>query len=450
MVLPNTLLIVDDDEVNRMMTRGSLESRFDRVLEASSGTEALGLILERNEPISLVLLDLLMPGMDGIEVLRTLRARGVGTPVIVCSANHRINLALEAIRLGAKEYVEKPIQPEKLLRSVDAVLSGWVRSHPHGEAVDSRFSLVGKSPALMRVKQTIDKVARSDCTVFIHGESDTGKEMVARAIHYLGPRASDPFQVVDCGSLSSSLLESELFGHEKDAFTGANARRVGLIQAAGNGTVFLDEIGDLPLEMQARILRALQDRQIRPLGSNEYVEFKARLVAATNRDLAPEVRKGRFREDLFHRLNVVMIEIPPLRERKEDIPALVEFFLAKHAIPGSPTPALSGGAMTEIVDHPWPGNIRELENAIERAINLADGDELTSSDIIPPPSGLDEPGSDPAVSPEPPAPRALEDLERDAIERAITASKGNRRIAARLVGISEATLYRKLRQYGMR
>ncbi|MEN9306656.1 MAG: hypothetical protein RL173_588 [Fibrobacterota bacterium] len=451
MKIGRTLLVVDDNPANRAILRGYLDDDFEEILEAENGEEARRILIDDGVDVDLAILDLIMPVLGGLELLRLLHARRPELPTLVCSASNHLQPAVEAMRLGARDYIEKPFEPELLRNRVRTILAERslrrenesLRKQLQGMA--SPFSLVGSSTGLSQILVTIAKVARSNTTVLVQGESGTGKEMAARAIHYLGPRAGEPFQVIDCASLSNSVLESELFGHEKGAFTGAVSRRMGLFQIAGKGTVFLDEIGELPLETQSRLLRVLQERQIRPVGSANYVPFEARLVAATNRDLAVEVKAGRFREDLFHRLNVVAITMPPLRERKSDIPALVEFFLTKHAIVGNQPGIVSMDTMGQLRAYPWPGNIRELENSIERALNLADGEELTINDILGGNAESNEPvsdfGQDQIYS--------LNELEKNAILRAIQASGGNRRVAADLVGIGEATLYRKLKEYGI-
>lgn len=450
MKIGQTALVVDDNPVNRMTLRGFLADLFEEILEADDGERAKSMLVDQCLEVDLVIVDLIMPVMGGMELLQLLRQRRPELGVLVCSANNHLQVAVEAMRLGARDYIEKPFEPELLRNRVLSILgertlrreNEHLRRQLHNASTP--YSLVGSSSGLSQVRLTLAKLARTSTTVLVQGESGTGKEMAARALHSLGPRSAEPFQVIDCASLSPSVLESELFGHEKGAFTGALAKRPGLFQAAGKGTVFLDEIGELPLEMQARLLRVLQERQIRPVGGASYIPFEARLVAATNRDLATEVKNGRFREDLYHRLNVVVITMPPLRERREDIPMLVENFLSKHAIDGRPS-MVSLETMGKLRAHAWPGNIRELENSIERAINLAEGEELSAADIIQDQRHLKDPPSEFGME----QIFSLNQLERDAILRAIQASGGNRRVAADLVGIGEATLYRKLKEYGI-
>ncbi|MEN9307264.1 MAG: hypothetical protein RL173_1196 [Fibrobacterota bacterium] len=383
------LLVADDDPVSREIVRGVLSNDFEEVVDASNGLEARDILVERGSAIDLVVLDLHMPLLDGVSLLRELRERGLAVPVLVCSASSDLKDAVEAMKMGAKDYFEKPFETEIIRSRVRAILTEkQLRTDNESlrrelERRRAPISLVGSSPGISEVLLSIAKVARSTCTVLIRGETGTGKEMAARAVHEVGPRRGEPYQAIDCASLSATLVESELFGHEKRAFTGAQARRTGLFQSAGKGTVFLDEVGELPLEIQAKLLRVLQERQIRPIGGSAYFPFEARLVAATNRDLAAEVKRGRFREDLFHRLNVVVLTMPPLRERRTDIPSLVEFFLTKHTPPGAMPKYIGTKTLKILQTYPWPGNIRELENAIERAVNLAEGEELVPEDILP-------------------------------------------------------------------
>jgi DNA-binding NtrC family response regulator len=302
--------------------------------------------------------------------------------------------------------------------------------------------LIGESPPMQRLYELIGKVSQSTSPVLLLGESGTGKELVARAIHSMGPRREAPFAPVDCSALVATLVESELFGHIKGAFTGAGHTKQGLFEVASNGTLFLDEIGDFPLELQAKLLRALQEKEIRPVGSTERIPMDVRVIAATNRDLEAAIRSGRFRQDLYFRVNVVQIKLPPLRERKTDIPLLVDYFLEKFSGPSQPARTISAEAMRRLMAYDWPGNVRELENAIERAIAMADGPNLGVDDL---PLVLQhawaqcDPESTDLVS--------LEELERRTILQALQKTGGDRLAAARLLGIGKTTLYRKLKQY---
>jgi two-component system response regulator HydG len=308
--------------------------------------------------------------------------------------------------------------------------------------------LLGASPAMQRLFRAMVKISRSDCPLLIVGESGTGKELVARSIHEHSARAGRPFVPVDCGALAPTLIESELFGYLRGAFTGANSSRQGLLQAAGAGAIFLDEIGELPLDLQAKLLRVLQEREVRPLGSDHTVRFEARIMAATNRDLRHAVEQGAFRDDLYYRLNVVSLKVPALRERKTDIPLLVNHFLQKHAAGRQPAPALSEDALHCLLAYDWPGNVRELENSIERAATLSSGPVLGVFDL---PTNLH--GSAPVpvagnsgANAHPTIP--LHELERQAILRAVADAGGDKLLAARRLGIGKTTLYRKLKEYG--
>jgi DNA-binding NtrC family response regulator len=460
-------LIVDDHESVRQALAALLEGEFDQILEAQDGKDALE-ILAQEPDVGVVLLDLNMPVMGGLELLERMKARGFDVPVLVLSGDPGLDSVVEAMRRGASDFFPKPLQPEIVLRKVRAVMNDRatrrenlrLRTLLQGEMAP--FSLLGNSQAMRQILPSLRKLASSPTTVLINGESGTGKEMAARALHSLGSRAAEPFGVVDCGALTPTVIESELFGHEKGSFTGAHARKTGLFLSAGKGTVFLDEIGELPLEVQAKLLRVLQERQVRPVGTSSWFPLEARVVAATNRDLEEEVRAGRFRQDLFYRLNVVRVEMPPMRRRLEDLPVLVSHFLAKHTPSDGPEMSISESELKKLLHYRWPGNVRELENAIERAIALSDSPQLCAEDILPPTWGEEPPSSMPMESAPPPgspmgnsspSPTTairLVDLERQAIGEALRRTHGSRRQAAKMLGIGEATLYRKLKDYGLR
>ena len=458
-VLTRTVLVVDDHDSVRQALAILLSKDFDRILEASDGQAALDL-LEAEPEIDLVLLDVNMPGMDGLECLSRLRAKGSDVPVLIISGDSGLDSVVEAMRRGATDFFPKPFQSEIVLKKVRSVLLERATRSENQRLRHllsgglAPFSLLGNSVAMRRLLPSLKKLASSPTTVLITGESGTGKEMAARALHSLGSRATEPFAVVDCGALTPTVIESELFGHEKGSFTGAHARKTGLFLSAGKGTVFLDEIGELPLEVQAKLLRVLQERQVRPVGMEAWFPLEARVVAATNRDLAEEVHTGRFRQDLFYRLNVVNVEMPPLRKRLEDLPILIQYFLGKHALPDRPEFTLPEEEIRKLQGYRWPGNVRELENSIERAVNLVEGTVLYAEDILPedwgeePPSSMvlettPPPGGELAATPA----LRLSDLERQAIEEALRRTGGSRRQAARMLGIGEATLYRKLKEF---
>jgi DNA-binding NtrC family response regulator len=440
------VLIVDDENATRDLCRDIVAESGLRTRTASTTEQALE-ILEQY-PVDIVITDLRVPEIGGIELLKRVRETHAQTPVIVLTQYGTIESAVEATRMGAADYVTKPFHiPElrtkldRVVRSIEIdqenrVLREQLRTRP-GFA-----GLIGLSPKMQRVYKLIEKVSQHNYPVLILGESGTGKELVARSIHFSGTRRNKAFAPVDCSALVPTLIESELFGYVKGAFTGANTNKQGLMEAAGSGTLFLDEIGDLPIDLQAKLLRALQEKEIRPVGSTDRVPISVRVIAATNRDLEAAVRTGNFRQDLFFRLNVVQIKMPPLRDRKGDIPLLVNSFLEKFSDADAPTRTISEDAMIRLMAYDWPGNVRELENAIERAIALGTGPILHVGDL---PSNLQYgtgerlPQNDELLP--------LDELERRAIMRALRESGGDKLAAARLLGIGKTTLYRKLKQY---
>lgn len=378
------ILVTDDEKSIRNTLREILEFEGYQIEEAENGKEALSII--ENKEIDLVILDIKMKGMDGIEVLEKAKEMKPELPVIMISGHGTIKIAVEATKIGAYDFLEKPPDLNRLLISVRNALS-------RNELVEDNRrmrvqlrdvrEMVGESSALKKVKETISKVAPSTSRVMITGENGTGKELVAKWIHEKSQRASKAFVDVNCAAIPSELLESELFGHEKGAFTGADSQRIGKFEQADGGTLFLDEIGDMSLQAQAKVLRALQENIITRVGGNKQVEVDVRVLSATNKDLKQEIEEGNFREDLYHRLNVIPIYLPPLRERKEDIPLLANWFLEQLAdkeivFSGK---QFSEKALNELKNHSWPGNIRELQNAIERMALLSDGDKIESDDV---------------------------------------------------------------------
>jgi two-component system response regulator HydG len=441
-----TVLIVDDETATRDLCRDIVVESGLRTRSASTTEQALE-ILEQY-PVDIMITDLRVPEIGGLELLKRVRETYPQTPVIVLTQFGTIESAVEATRNGAVDYVTKPFHiPElrtKLDRAVHSleidqenrVLREQLRTRP-GFA-----GLIGLSPKMQRVYKLIEKVSQHNYPVLILGESGTGKELVARSIHFAGTRSSRPFAPVDCSALVPTLIESELFGYVKGAFTGANRTKRGLMEAAGNGTLFLDEIGDLPIDLQAKLLRAIQEKEIRPVGSTDRISISVRVIAATNRDLEEAVRQGKFRQDLFFRLNVVQIKLPPLRERKGDIPLLVNSFLEKFSDTDAPVRTISEDAMTRLMAYDWPGNVRELENAIERAVALGSSSLLHVGDL---PSNLQYGARE--RLPQNDVFLPLDELERRAILRALRESGGDKLAAARLLGIGKTTLYRKLKQY---
>jgi len=443
---PFTVLVVDDEEEARKICAEVAEEAGLRARSARTTEEALE-ILEQ-VPVDIVLTDLRVPELGGLDLLRRIREHFPQIAVLVLTQYGTIESAVEATRLGAADFVTKPFHVsdlrsklDRMVRALDLerenrVLREELRSRPgFGE-------LVGVSAKMQRVYHLIEKVGPHTCPVLILGESGTGKELVARSIHFSSPRRERPFVPVDCSALVPTLIESELFGYVKGAFTGATQSRHGLLEAATGGTLFLDEIGDLPIDLQAKLLRALQEREIKPVGSNERVSIDVRVIAATNRDLEEAIRKNQFRQDLFFRLNVVQIKLPPLRDRKNDIPMLVNSFLEKFSTPQRPVRGVSEEAMSRLMAYDWPGNVRELENAVERAVALGSGQALSLTDL---PTNLQHGiferrmGMDDLVP--------LEELERRAIFRALRETGGDKLAAARLLGIGKTTLYRKLKEY---
>jgi DNA-binding NtrC family response regulator len=441
-----SILIVDDEVTTRNLCRDVAADIGLQAYVAATTEEALETLDQY--PVDIVVTDLQVPQLGGLELLKRTRANNAEIAVMVLTQYGTIATAIEATRLGATDYVTKPFHVEELRAKLDRLIHSIEVDQENRllrEELRSRpgfGGLIGMSPRMQRVYKLIQKVAQHTYPVLILGESGTGKELVARSIHFSGPRKNKPFAPVDCSSLVPTLIESELFGYVKGAFTGALHTKQGLFEAAGEGTLFLDEIGDLPIDLQAKLLRALQEREIKPVGSNERIGIRARVIAATNRDLESAIRTGGFRQDLYFRLNVVQIKLPPLRERKADIPLLVNTFLEKFSDPARPIHSVSEDAMRRIMGYDWPGNIRELENAIERAVALGSGPILHVGDL---PSNLQYNAAEKHSDGDELVP--LEILERRAIFRALQETSGDKLAAARLLGIGKTTLYRKLKQY---
>lgn len=443
---PITVLVVDDEDEIRELCRDIVAESGLRTRTASTTEQALD-ILDQH-PVDIVITDLRVPHIGGFELLKRIRETYPQTAVIVLTQYGTIESALEATRIGAVDYVTKPFRPDELRGKLDRVVHSLEIDQENRilrEQLRTRpgfGGLIGVSPKMQRLYRLIEKVSEHNYPVLILGESGTGKDLVASSIHFCGPRRTRPFVPVDCTSLVPTLIEAELFGYVKGAFTGASHNKQGLLEAAGNGTLFLDEIGDLPFDLQAKLLRALQEKEVKPVGSTERVAIATRVIAATNRDLESSVRQGTFRQDLYFRLNVVQIKIPPLRERKTDIPLLVSSFLEKFSDHDKTARTISEDAMARLIAYDWPGNVRELENAIERAVALGSGPLISLLDL---PTNLHygigdkSPLIDELVS--------LEELERRAIMRALREASGDKLAAARRLGIGKTTLYRKLKQY---
>jgi DNA-binding NtrC family response regulator len=422
-------------------------------VEANSGETALALLEE--QPAHMILTDMVMPNMSGLEFLEKVKKLLPRSEVAVMTGHGSIETAVQAMKLGAYDYISKPFSPLEELRLFLRRMAEKVHLVEENqflrERVDTESDLhgiVGSSAKIQDVLRMISRLKDTRTPVLISGESGTGKELVARAIHFRGNFANRPFVAVDCGSLVPTLIESELFGYEKGAFTGALRSKTGLFQSANGGTIFLDEIGELPLEMQAKLLRVLQEKEVRPVGSNQKVKVDVRVVAATNRDLEAEYRNGTFRKDLYFRLNVVTVHLPALRDRRSDIPMLAHWFLDRHAPDSSMQ--VTHTAMKCLLQYDWPGNVRELENCIERAVALGDGKTIDLSDL-PPTIASASPSTElaPGVIPSVVSSTDLEDIERATIERVFEQVKGDKALAGKMLGISRATLYRKLKRYNI-
>ncbi len=464
------VLIVDDDESVRWVLKKSLEKEGIGTALAKSAAEALERIKEGD--IAIALMDIRMPGMNGFEALEKIREEDKGVSVIIMTAQATMQNAIEAMRRGAFDYITKPFDLDEvniLVRKALDVRRLSLEVNALRAEVREKYEggLVGNTPAMQEIYKTIGRVAESDATVLIHGESGTGKELVARAIHYHSKRVGRPFVAVNSAAIPSELLESELFGHEKGAFTGAVSRKIGKFEAAAGGTLFLDEIGDMNLPLQGKLLRVLQEREFERVGGTESIKTDVRVIAATHWNLEKAVRERRFREDLFYRLNVIQINIPPLRKRKDDITQLAEYFMQKHQTGGGKTKVLTPETLKILRAYDWPGNVRELENAIQRAITLAQSDKIFP-DALPP--QIFNPGHGVALSFENFLEEKLADLverisgletgdiysmvlqrvEKPLITLVLKKTEGNQVRAAHLLGINRNTLRKKIRELGIR
>ena len=446
------LLVVEDEQsIRRLcMTVGGALGYLCSEAESAEAALALGPVTSPD----IVIADLRLPNMTGAELLREIKARFPATEVVIMTGHGSIESAVEAMKLGAYDYIQKPFRVEELrmlLRRMEEKIRLVQENSVLRERVETDQQLdgiIGESANIREVLRMIGRLKDSWIPVLICGESGTGKELVARAIHYRGAFARRPFVAVDCGALVSTLMESDLFGYTKGAFTGEVKSKTGLFQAADGGTIFLDEIGELPLEMQAKLLRVLQEKEVRPVGSNENVSLEVRVVAATNRDLEVAFREGTFRKDLFFRLNVVRIDLPPLRERRSDIPMLVQCFLDRHA--GGENVKFTPAAMRLLMQYDWPGNVRELENCISRALTLGDRERIDEDDLSPALLGRNSAGKAhyaEVTESEASSTMALEELEKLTIQRVFNKVGGDKAKAGELLGISRATLYRKLKRY---
>ncbi len=436
-----SILVVDDEKNQREILETILSGEGYDVTTASSGEAAMKFVESRR--FDLVLTDLKMTGMSGLDLLKELTNFDRSIIVILLTAHGSVDSAVDALRLGAFDYLQKPYDSEKLLETVSRALNKL-------SALDTE--IVSVSPEMDKVKKLILKIAKSNSTVLIRGESGTGKELIARAMHMNSLRSSNTFQAVNCAAINENLLESELFGHEKGSFTGAVGEKKGLFEIADGGTLFLDEIGELDIALQAKLLRALQEREIRRVGGVKEIAVDVRVLAATNRDLLKMTEEKRFREDLYYRLNVLSIEIPPLRERRTDIPVLIEFFIKKHTR-GTPRDIKPDSAAKKLLnDYHYPGNVRQLESALERAILLCENDTITLDDLPPEMTAGSRPVS---VDGDlqfklPPEGVNFEDVERSLIEQAMARTDNNITKSAKLLGLTFRTLQYRLEKFGIK
>ena len=444
------ILVVDDEEKIRKILKIMLSLRGHSVDEATTGEEALAKIKESY--YDLVIADIKMPGMDGLQLLREVNELEYPVPVVFITAYATVESAVEAMKMGAVDYISKPFDEDRLILTVEKALGIsriLAEKRQLQEELDRKTlpkDIVCESEAMKKVIQLAEKVAKlKGSTVLITGESGVGKEVVARYIHRISPRAKHRFIAVNCAAIPSTLLESELFGYEKGSFTGATSRRKGVFESANGGTVFLDEIGDMPLEAQAKLLRVLQEKKVQRIGGTEEIPVDVRIIAATNKDLEQLVREGKFREDLYYRLNVFPIYIPPLRERREDIEPLTRLFVER--VMGKPPqgPVLTSGAKKLLEEYPFPGNVRELANAVERAIILSGGELPLTAEHFSFLTASSKPTQRKYMFELPPEGISLEELEKELIKQALERTGGNKSAAARLLGLTRTKLRTRLK-----
>ena len=458
MVTPKAtkILIVDDDPGHLVSVKTIVRSWGYAVETADDGGVAVEMV--KSEPVDLILMDVRMAKMSGIEALTQIKVYNPTIPVIIMTAYSSVNSAIEAIKSGAYDYLIKPLDFEVLKLAIERA-SEHAGLKEENRALKEHLrsdydiaNIIGRSRPMKELLEMVSMIAPSEATVMITGDSGTGKELIARSLHFNSPRKDNPLVVVNCAAITETLLESELFGHEKGAFTGADKRREGRFMQADRGTIFLDEIGETSSTMQAKLLRVLQEKEIQRVGGEKTLKVDVRIIAATNRDMEKDVAEGKFREDLFYRLNVMPLNVPPLKERRDDIPLLAQHFMGKFA--GKNRKALKGFvplAMDMLVNYDWPGNVRELENAVERAVILSTGEHITEAQL---PLNITEPYGDfenrttgvPEILD---GTHSLEDIEKEAILAALSASGGNKAEAARRLGVTRKTLHNKLKSYGL-
>jgi two-component system NtrC family response regulator len=449
-VVEARILVVEDEAAQRALLAEILRGAGYRIVECGSAEQALELLGEGET--DLVLSDWKLPGMDGMQLLHQVRARDPRAAFVIVTAYGTIARAVEAVRVGADDYLAKPFERQALLLAVERSLRArqLVDENRRLSAAlterDRLMDLIGKAPGMQRLYRELDKVAPTDATVLVHGESGTGKELAARALHALSERRAGPFVAVNCAAIPEGLVESEFFGARKGAFTGADRTRTGRFEAAQHGTLFLDEVAELPLDLQPKLLRVLQERKVTPVGTVDEIPIDVRIIAATNRDL--EVAAGRFREDLYYRVAVVPLRMPALRERREDVPALIEHFaLAAARRHGRARPRFSSAVTRRLLDHPWPGNVRELANVIERLVLLADDGQVTPDDL---PDDFEPKRKGAGAMELDPAGISWDEHEREMLRQALDLARGNRTQAAKLLGMPYKAFLYRLEKHGLK
>jgi two-component system response regulator HydG len=448
-----SVLVVDDDPAHRTMLRTLLTGWGYTIFEADDGSTAIE--KAHDQAFDLILMDIRMIKVSGIEALHEIKAFNPSIPIIIMTAYSSVENAVEALKSGAYDYLTKPLDFDELRLAMERAMDHRQLKEENRllrESLGSHFdrqNIIGRSPAMVTLLETVAQVASSEATVLIMGDSGTGKEMIAGAIHYNSTRKEGPFVKINCAAITETLLESELFGHEKGAFTGAHRRKEGRFRLAHGGSIFLDEISEMSLSMQVKLLRVLQEREITRVGGEEVIHVDVRVIAATNKDLLEEIQAGRFREDLFYRLNVVTLNVPALKDRKQDIPLLAQHFLTTFSEKNKKEmKGITPQAMDRMLKHDWPGNVRELMNAVERGVVLSTSEYLDEKELPFLPKDAtsgDQAGSEVAI----PADLPLEEVEKASILKTLEAAGGNKSEASRRLGITRRTLHKKLKKYGV-
>jgi two-component system, NtrC family, response regulator HydG len=449
-----TVLIVDDDSTHRTMLRTLIKGWGYETVEADDGSTAIETV--RQQPFDLVLMDVRMLKVSGIEALEQIKAFNPAIPVTIMTAYSSVETAIEALKKGAYDYLTKPLDFDKLRLTLDRAMEhtrlkeeNRLLKESLGRHFDSR-NIIGRSPAMLNLLETVAHVAPSEATVMVTGESGTGKELIAGAIHFNSPRKDGPFVKLNCAAITETLLESELFGHEKGAFTGADRRKEGRFFQAHGGSLFLDEVSEMSQTMQVKLLRVLQEREITRVGGEAVIKVDVRLIVATNKHLPDLIAEGSFREDLYYRLNVVSLKLPPLRERRDDIPLLAQHFMEVFAEKNNKDiKGFTPVAMDQLIRYDWPGNVRELMNAVERGVVLARTEFLDEHDLTLSQDATQQPGADNRLYSDTEAPLSLDEVEKNTILRTLEAAGGNKSEAARRLGITRKTLHKKLKTYGV-